>query len=124
MSLQDIEIKVDYRSLFDKMAKDFFVPLLSQAISYKRAVGFFSSSALVEISKGIISLVERGGKVQIVASPHLSEGDIRSIKKGYEIRNDVVKRAVRRELKDDNEESRLNLFWKFCHLNRKNGRQS
>ena len=85
MSLQDIEIKAEYRSLFDKMAKDFFVPLLSQVISYKRAVGFFSSSALVEISKGIISLVERGGKVQIVASPHLLEEDIQSIKKAMKL---------------------------------------
>ena len=63
MGLQDIEIKTEYRSLLDQVAKDFFVPLLSQAISYKRAVGFFSSSSLVEISKVIIALIENGGKM-------------------------------------------------------------
>lgn len=113
MSLQDIEIKAEYRSLLDQVAKDFFVPLLSQAISYKRAVGFFSSSALVEISKGIIALVENGGEIELIASPYLSEEDIKSIRDGYELRDDVVKRAIRRELRDAQnakEESRLNLL--------------
>lgn len=113
MSLQDIEIKAEYRSLLDQVAKDFFVPLLSQAISYKRAVGFFSSSALVEISKGVIALVENGGKIELIASPYLSEEDIKSIREGYELRDDVVKRAIRKELRDvqsAKEESRLNLL--------------
>ena len=59
MSLQDIEIKNEYRSLLDNVAKDFYIPLLSQAICYKRAVGFFSSTSLVEMSKGVSALVKK-----------------------------------------------------------------
>lgn len=113
MSLQDLEIKKEYRSLIDQVAKDFFVPLLGQAISYKRAVGFFSSSALVEISKGIGALVKNGGKIQLIASPYLSEEDIQAIRQGYEFRESIVKRAVLRELQESqsvNEEARLNLL--------------
>ena len=60
MSLQDIEIKKEYRSRLDNVARDFYIPLLKEAVSYKRSVGFFSSSILVEISKGIIGLINNG----------------------------------------------------------------
>ena len=68
MSLRDVEIKFEYRSLIDNVAKEFYIPLLKEAVSYKRAVGFFSSSSLVEISKGISGLVANGGKIQLIAS--------------------------------------------------------
>lgn len=98
MSLKECSIKKEYRSLIDNVAKDFFVPLLKEAISYKRAVGFFSSSVLVEISKGIIGLVQNGGKIQIIASPYLSEEDIEAIRKGYVQRAEACKNAALRAL--------------------------
>ncbi|WP_339295641.1 DEAD/DEAH box helicase family protein [Paenibacillus sp. FSL W7-1279] len=113
MSLQDIEIKREYRSLIDNVTKDFFIPLLDQAVSYKRAVGFFSSSALVEISKGISALAQRGGSILLVASPYLTEEDVEAIRKGYELRDNIIKEAVVRELKeatDMYEQGRLNLL--------------
>jgi DNA phosphorothioation system restriction enzyme len=113
MSLKDIEIKIVYRSLIDKVAQDFYIPLLSQAILYRRAVGFFSSSSLIEISKGIASLVNNGGKIQLVASPYLSEEDVAAMKKGYEMRDQIIKSAIRREMRDavdDLGKERLNLL--------------
>ena len=80
MSLRDVQIKKEYRSLLDNVAKEFYVPLLSQAISYKRAVGFFSSTALVSMTKGIAGLVKNGGKIQLIASPYLSDEDIEAIR--------------------------------------------
>ena len=53
MSLQDVSVKNEYRSLIDNVVQEFYIPLLEQAKVYKRAVGFFSSSSLVEITKGI-----------------------------------------------------------------------
>ena len=67
MSLRDHKVKSEYRSLIDNVVQDFYLPLLSEASIYKRAVGFFSSSALVELSKGIAAMAERGGKIEIVA---------------------------------------------------------
>ena len=82
MSLKDVRIKDEYRSLIDNVVQDFYIPLLERAVMYKRAVGFFSSSSLVESTKGIATMAQRGGKIQIVASPYLSEEDIEAIQKG------------------------------------------
>ena len=56
MGFENIQIKTEYRSSFDNIVKDFYIPLLAQSIEYRRAVGFFSSSALAEIAKGITGL--------------------------------------------------------------------
>jgi hypothetical protein len=91
MGLRDISIKNEYRSLLDDVIKDFYVPLLGTAVLYQRAVGFFSSSALTMIAKGIEGLVKNGGRIQIIASPRLSMSDIEEIRKGYEVRNVIEK---------------------------------
>lgn len=113
MSFQELDIKKEYRSLLDSVAKDFYIPLLIQAVKYQRAVGFFSSSCLVEISKGISELAKNGGKIQLVASPYLSDEDIEAIKSGYAMRDQVVKEAIRREMTEGKtpfEKARLNLL--------------
>lgn len=113
MSFQELDIKREYRSLLDSVAKDFYIPLLIQAVKYQRAVGFFSSSCLVEISKGISELAKNGGKIQLVASPYLSDEDIEAIKSGYAMRDQVVKEAIRREMTEGKtpfEKARLNLL--------------
>jgi superfamily II DNA or RNA helicase len=78
-----------------------------------RAVGFFSSTVLSEIADGIVALIRNGGKIQLVASPYLSDDDIAAIKKGYELRDAIIRQALLRELreaKDTFEEKRLNLL--------------
>ena len=116
MSLRDHDtwIKTEYRSLIDNVVQDFYIPLLKEADTYKRAVGFFSSTSLIEISKGIGSMAERGGRIQIVASPYLSDEDIAAIKKGYEERDKIIEGALIRALSDEHTDyysmQRLNLL--------------
>lgn len=98
MSLKDVQIKDEYRSLIDNVVQDFYIPLLERSVMYKRAVGFFSSSSLVELTKGIATMAQRGGKIQIVASPYLSEEDIEAIQKGYSEREKVIEQAVLRQI--------------------------
>lgn len=109
MLLTDIDLKVEYRSFIDDVPNDFYIPALSCSVLYQRAVGFFSSSALVSIAKGIDGLVKNGGKIQLVASPRLSDSDIEEINKGYELRK-IVENALLREMKNpetDEEEEKL-----------------
>ena len=101
MSLREHRIKSEYRSLIDNVVQDFYIPLLKDAVVYRRAVGFFSSSSLAEISKGIAALAKAGGKIQIVASPYLSEEDIEAIKKGYEDRAVIIENALLAQLSDE-----------------------
>lgn len=113
MSFKELQIKKEYRSLSDNIVKEFYLPLLNEAFFYKRAVGYFSSTALIEISKGLSGLVKNGGKMQLVASPYLSDEDIEAIQKGYELRDNIIKKAVVRELKEAvniYEQDRLNLL--------------
>ena len=114
MSLRDHHIKSEYRSLIDNVVQDFYLPLLHEANLYKRAVGFFSSSSLVEISKGIGDMAKNGGKIEIIASPYLSDDDINAIKTGYENRNKIIEQALLRQLSDDHTDyysmERLNLL--------------
>ncbi|MBS4029850.1 MAG: DEAD/DEAH box helicase family protein [Clostridiales bacterium] len=113
MSFLKLDIQSEYRSLIDNIARDFYIPLLKNAVLYKRAVGYFSSSALVEISQGITGLVENGGTIQLVASPHLSSEDMIAIQKGYDSREQVIERALLSSLvepKNYFEERRLNLL--------------
>ena len=114
MSLQDVSIKNEYRSLIDNVVQEFYIPLLERAKVYKRAVGFFSSSSLVEITKGIATMASNGGKIQIVASPYLSEEDVEAIQKGYADRNSIIEGAVLRQITGENVDyysmQRLNLL--------------
>ena len=111
MSLRDIQIDSEYRTLSCDMANDFYIPMLGEAILYKRAVGFFSSSALAAISAGIYELYENGGKIQLIASPRLSLEDIEAINDGYQKREEIIKGALKRELEDCTD---------FCQQNRLN----
>lgn len=111
MSLKDVEIKIEYRTMLDNMAHDFYIPLLNEAVCYKRAVGFFSSSVLTEISKGLTGLINNGGRIKLIASPNLTDADIDAIRFGYEQRDSVIKRAIIRELSEPitkYQEKRLN----------------
>ena len=113
MSLKDLDIKVEYRSKHIDIATSFYIPLLTEACMYKRAVAYFSSSSLLEISVGICNLAKRRGKIKLVTSPCLSEEDIEAIKKGYAKRDEIIKKALLSKLeeaKDDFERDRLDLL--------------
>ena len=49
MSFCELELKAEYRTLNDDIINDFYIPLLKRSVLYKRAVGFFSSTALAEL---------------------------------------------------------------------------
>ena len=82
-------------------------------VIYKRAVGFFSSTALADISKRLSKLVDNGGKVELVASPYISNEDWVAIKDGYKSRDEIIMKSILGELcepKNKFEEKSLNLL--------------
>ena len=110
---KDLNIQSEYRSGKNNVIKDFFIPVLSNAVKYKRAVGFFSSSALVEIAKGITGLLSNGGQIELIVSPRLSEEDIIAIEKGYGERDKIIETALMREFFEPKtyfESERLNIL--------------
>lgn len=99
MALTDLSLKREYRSYKNNVVKEFYIPVLKEAILYRRAVGFFTSEALVEISKGISGLIENEGHIQLIVSPILNKEDIEAIEQGYNSR-EIVEKSLLREMKD------------------------
>lgn len=113
MALSDLYIAKEYRNLKCDVINDFYVPILSNAVMYKRAVGFFNSAALYEMAIGLRHLVEKQGKMELIVSPRLTEEDIQSINLGYKTREEVIERALLRDFdepKNKTEFRKLNLL--------------
>lgn len=113
MSFTDLSLQREYRSLTRNVVKDFYVPVLSESIRYCRAVGFFSSSALISLTEGIKGLLMNRGSIEVIASPRLSEEDYAAIEDGLERRDQVILEALLRDLDEPKgkfEETRLNLL--------------
>ena len=97
----------------DAVPRQFYNDVLLDTKRYCRAVGFFSSTCFLEISYGIIGLVKNDGKMQLVTSPKLNEDDVAAIQKGYEAREKIYLRALKRGMtlpQNINEKNRLNVL--------------
>ena len=87
MSFKDLKnIKLEYYTNEDNVVEDFYVPVLKETVTYKRAVGFFSSNILLEVSVGLYEIAKRGGKIQLVIAPKLDKKDYDAIKAGYDVK--------------------------------------
>lgn len=109
MGYEELNILRGYKTNKHDIVREFYIPILKKSLLYKRAVGFFSSSALIELSKGIAGLVRNGGKIKFIVSPLLSEEDIEAIQRGYDER-EIINKSLLRELREPtnkSEEERL-----------------
>ena len=110
MGYRSIHILRGYKTNKNDVVREFYIPALKQSVLYKRAVGFFSSSALIDLSSGISGLIKNGGKIKFIVSPLLSEEDIDAIQRGYDER-EIIKNSLEREIrepKNASEAERLN----------------
>ena len=82
VSLRDIQLKGVYRTAADSLIRDFYIPFLAKSCQYDRAVGYFSSSMLIEAAFGLSGLIKNGGRMRLVIGHPLSEEDFASVKKG------------------------------------------
>ncbi len=110
MSFKELSLLKHYKTYKNDIIKEFYTPVLQQAVQYQRAVGFFSSTALIDLTKGISGMIKNGGKIQFIVSPLLSQEDIDAINKGYE-KKKIIGEALMREFKEPEnyfQEERLN----------------
>jgi superfamily II DNA or RNA helicase len=111
MGYEELTILRSYKTNKNDIVKEFYLPVLKKSVLYKRAVGFFSSTALIELSKGISSLVKNGGKIRFIVSPLLSVEDIEAIQQGYDERK-IIADALTRELREPkNNSDKERLGW-------------
>jgi superfamily II DNA or RNA helicase len=76
------DLKSHYRSGKSSLADEFFSPCLSACTLYRRAAGYFSSSALITWAAALPRLAHSSGvSIRVIASPQLSAGDIEALRK-------------------------------------------
>jgi superfamily II DNA or RNA helicase len=112
MNYRDLSIEIRYRSDIHNFPRDFLVPVLSRTVMYKRGTGYFSTSALIDLSKGLFDMTQNGGKIEVICSPNLAAEDIEAINQGYKNRDEVIKTSIINSMREPNnyyEEERLNL---------------
>ena len=66
MGYEKLDILRGYKTNKHDIVREFYVPILKESVLYKRAVGFFSSTALIELSKGISGLIEMVVKLDLL----------------------------------------------------------
>ena len=92
--LSKLNLDTEYRTTKNDPVETFYKKCLRNADLYQRAVGYFRSSVLLIIGKTLLEFARRGGQIQLICSPSLSDEDIRSISGGYARRDEVLASAV------------------------------
>ena len=98
--LSKLSLKISYSSDSSNVITDFYNPCLERSCLYRRAVGYFTSHGLSIAAQGIVHLLQNGGKIQLIASPILTEEDVKAINEGYGKREDIIRDAMQLSLRD------------------------
>ena len=114
------EINSHYRTGNSDLASDFFGPCLAACTLYRRATGYFSSSALATWLAGVERL-SAGAEIEIrvIASPELSAHDIETLrstldgKQREEIETFIVARLIDEIASVAGEASKVGLYAKL-----------
>jgi|GEM_PF-1313577 len=89
--LSSLQLKLSYRSGSEDVVSEFLTPCLEQADLYQRGTGYFTSYGLALAARGVSSLASRGGRMQLVVSPHLEATDVAALQKALHQPKDVLK---------------------------------
>ena len=115
MPLNDIDLKLSYRTGENDLINEFLTPCLRESVLYRRAAGYFTSMGLALAARGVADLASRGGRMQLVVSPHLEANDVAALQKAINQPKEVLTSLVAKSLtdiKNELERDRLNaLAW-------------
>lgn len=79
LPLLQLDDAYDTGSLTQNVIADFYVPVLQEAVLYRRLTGYFSSQVLALAARGIAGIIKNGGKMQLITSPVVSEQDFKAL---------------------------------------------
>ena len=96
--LADLPLETEYRSDSHDLVHDFYLPCLERSTLYRRAVGYFTSRGFSVAAQGLTALIQSGGRLLLVASPLFAADDLEAIQEGYLAREDLVLRALLRQI--------------------------
>ncbi|WNZ47366.1 helicase-related protein [Leptolyngbya boryana CZ1] len=92
VSLRDRSWKISYSSDENNPVADFYIPALECAIQYDRKAGFFNSTILSKVARGLGAMLQNQGRMRLVMGCQFSPEDLRALKQGYELRQALAQR--------------------------------
>lgn len=72
----------------------FYIPLLTRAVSYDRAVGYWSSSEIAYAAQGLAHFIAGNGKMRLLVGAQLSQKDVDAITHGETIDSVIAKKIL------------------------------
>ena len=90
--LSDRHWKIGYGSDEDNLITEFYIPALECALQYDRKAGFFNSSILSRVARGIGALLENQGRMRLIMGCQFSPEDLQAVQQGYALRDALTSR--------------------------------
>lgn len=95
LSLRNLSVKRTYDSNDGiDLVKEFYEPCLSNSCEYRRIAGFFTSSSLAVVARGIANFIINNGRMYLITSPYLSKEDVDAINQGIQNRDEVLTKSL------------------------------
>ncbi|MBO4800481.1 MAG: DEAD/DEAH box helicase family protein, partial [Bacteroidaceae bacterium] len=89
-----------YRTHKDSIDQDFYVPCFSESIRLDRAAGYFSLHSLTLSIDGIIRFVRKGGQINLICSPDISQEDAELIDACVSLDKEHITKSLLEEIID------------------------
>ncbi|MDR0912801.1 MAG: DEAD/DEAH box helicase family protein [Methanobrevibacter sp.] len=98
MDLKDLDIKIKYDSDHDDMIAKFYNPVLSKSNKYYRMSGFFTSTVLSAVARGLEDFIKNDGKMYLICSALLSKEDLNLITEYNKNPEEILEKYLIKEI--------------------------
>lgn len=92
-SFQTVDLGATY-SPDDRPFETFYLPLLSRAVTYDRAVGYWSAAELQYAAQGTAHFLANGGKMRLIVGAQLAQRDVDAVLEGKPLDDVVAERLL------------------------------
>ena len=74
--------------------ESFYIPLLSRATSFDRAVGYWSAAELTFAAQGVAHFIARGGNMRLIVGAQLHQADVNAVLAGKPLEEVLAARML------------------------------
>lgn len=92
-SFQTVDLGATY-SPDDHPFETFYLPLLSRAVTYDRAVGYWSAAELQYAAQGTAHFLANGGKMRLIVGAQLAQRDVDAVIEGKPLDDVMAERLL------------------------------
>jgi hypothetical protein len=90
---------LSYEGRGEKIARYFYIPVLSESTEYDRATGYFSVESLIHAASGVAGLIKNNGRMRLILGAHdvpkeLWEAYTMGMRSGREVVEEIARRIA------------------------------